>query len=293
MAFQPTLAQLRAFAAVVDHQGFSRAAAALGVTQSSLSHSVSSLEQGLNAVLLTRHARGITLTAAGNGVYHRVRTILQLTEQLVEESAGERTLSGTVSIACYRSVATHLLPVVLLRIQHLHPGIRLTISDGCLEREDASREVLMGRSQLGIAHLPADPRLQAFPILTDPYVLVLPKGAAEVHRWEDLQGMPFIRFGREAHPDEHAWSHLHPQLSLQEESSILAMVASGMGFSVLPRLTTEPHPPGVRLQSLPTFAARTLGVVTRSETLLLPEVRAVLDLLCDPEVLKQSTLHQG
>ncbi|GEM46283.1 LysR family transcriptional regulator [Deinococcus cellulosilyticus] len=293
MAFQPTLAQLRAFTAVVEHQGFSRAAAALGVTQSSLSHSVSSLEQGLNAVLLTRHARGITLTQKGTLVLIRARTILQLTMQLVEETAAEEVLSGMVSIACYRSVATHLLPVVMQHLYSQHPGIRLDIFDGCLNREDASREVLEGHCQLGIAHLPADSRLQAFPILTDPYVLVLPSNTPDIQNWEDLKDLPFIRFGREAHADEPSWTHLKPVLSLQEESSVLAMVASRMGFSILPRLTTEPHPAGVRLQGLPVFAARTLGVVTRAETLLLPHVRVVLDLLCNPQVLKASTLHQG
>lgn len=70
------LRQLRAFAAVVDEDGFTDAAIALGVSQASVSRAVASLERELGARLLRRSTRSSSLTVAGAGVLARARRVL-------------------------------------------------------------------------------------------------------------------------------------------------------------------------------------------------------------------------
>ncbi len=59
--------------------------------------------------------------------------ILSLVETFREEAARPEEITGTVRLACFRSVATHLLPVALHQLAVEHPRVRLEVDDGCLE----------------------------------------------------------------------------------------------------------------------------------------------------------------
>lgn len=64
---QPSLAQLRAFAAVAEHLHFREAAAEIGMSQPALSGAVSALEEALGVQLLERTTRKVLLSPAGSG----------------------------------------------------------------------------------------------------------------------------------------------------------------------------------------------------------------------------------
>lgn len=77
------LKQLESFVATVEHSGFTAAAAALYLTQSTVSAHVSALEQTLGVPLLVRGARRpVTLTPEGQNVYAQAREILNRCERL-------------------------------------------------------------------------------------------------------------------------------------------------------------------------------------------------------------------
>jgi len=284
--WQPSLAQLRALVAVAQTGSFSRAAAALGVTQSGLSHAVASLEAGLGCLLLTRTRQGATVTPAGDRVVRRALEILALVETLPTEAAGRSEATGTVRLACFRSVATHLLPVMLHRLSVEHPGVRIEVDDGCLEREDVERAVLSGAADLGIAQLPTHERLQVWPLASDAYVLAVPQGLTPpaTPAWEALADLPFIGLHCSgaigvAQACAQAGFRHQPAMQLREDTSILALVARGAGFSILPRLAVEPVPAGVALWPLGLEQHRELGIVTLPGVGRRPAVRAVRQLL--------------
>lgn len=74
---------LRALVAVVDHGGFTQAAAALGVTQASVSRTVAALEQELGARVLHRTTREVALSPVGARVLGHARRVLEETAALV------------------------------------------------------------------------------------------------------------------------------------------------------------------------------------------------------------------
>ncbi|MEV3974991.1 LysR family transcriptional regulator, partial [Streptomyces sp. NPDC050698] len=65
---QPSLAQLRAFAAVAEHLHFRDAAAAIGMSQPALSGAVSALEETLGVTLLERTTRKVLLSPEGERI---------------------------------------------------------------------------------------------------------------------------------------------------------------------------------------------------------------------------------
>src|SRR3954469_23412050 len=69
------LHHLRLFAAVVDHGGFTRAAAALNLSQPAISKSLKELESELQLSLLDRGGKSIRLTEAGKTLYSRAREL--------------------------------------------------------------------------------------------------------------------------------------------------------------------------------------------------------------------------
>lgn len=60
---------------------------------------------------------------------------------------------------------------------------------------------------------------------------------------------------------------VHPSLSLSSEVAITALVARGLGFALLPRLTIPPLPDRVIRHPLPWPVTRRYGTVTRSDPL--------------------------
>lgn len=118
--------ELRILVAVAETGGFSAAAAALGLTQSAVSHSVRGSEAKLGTVLFGRGRSGASPTRAGERAVAHARRILRLYEVMGAEvrGAGRDTVEGVLRIAAFRSAALHLLPPALERLAARHPGIR-------------------------------------------------------------------------------------------------------------------------------------------------------------------------
>lgn len=89
------LRQLRCLVAVVDHGGFTGAAAELGVSQPAVSRGVASLERELGVRLLRRTSREVVPTAAGERVLARARRLITDVEDLIRDARGG---SGTLRL---------------------------------------------------------------------------------------------------------------------------------------------------------------------------------------------------
>jgi DNA-binding transcriptional LysR family regulator len=82
------LRQLRCLVAVVDHGGFTDAAADLGVSQPAVSRGLAALESELGVRLLRRTSRQVVPTAVGERVLIRARRLLADVEDLAAEARG-------------------------------------------------------------------------------------------------------------------------------------------------------------------------------------------------------------
>src|SRR5687767_13944001 len=108
------LRHLEAFAAVASHQHFTRAAAAVGVAQPSLSQQIMALEAEIGTRLFDRAGRRVRLTDAGQALLPYATRILALVEEargaLTEQADLRR---GRVTIGTTPSAGTRLLPAAL------------------------------------------------------------------------------------------------------------------------------------------------------------------------------------
>ncbi len=117
---------VRAFCAVADGEGFSRAAAVLGVAQSVLSRQVSALERELGGRLFHRTGRGVQPTALGRTLLPRAKGLLAEAEHLAAEARGEqRSPSGAVDLGVVPGWSRPLVSVLVARLLADFPRIRL------------------------------------------------------------------------------------------------------------------------------------------------------------------------
>jgi DNA-binding transcriptional LysR family regulator len=135
---------LQIFAHVVESGSFAAAAKALGVTRSAVCRRIDGLERRLGARLLDRTTRRLSLTEAGETLYHRAQRILNEiaeAELIVSEYGGEPR--GTLRITSPIMIGLHRLIPILPEFLGLYPQIKvqLDLSDDEIDPALADHDV--------------------------------------------------------------------------------------------------------------------------------------------------------
>jgi len=282
------LSQVRALLAVADFGNFSEAALELQLSQPAISHAIATLEAELGVPLFSRGRHGAVLTPAGERIVYHARQALRHLDLMQWEANLQRGLhGGKVRVASFRSVATHLLPMVIAQFRNLHPDVSVSIIErpDYLDIEQCLRE---GRADIGITYLPTGEEFEAWELLRDDYLVLLPPATTLRHSsisWEDLAQFPLVQLpclpcARMLH--EHLKTVAPPMntaCDIQEDSTIVSMVMQNLGVAILPQLAAEPIPPEIIVHKLPTPLQRVMGAAVLSTALHVPAVFAFLDLL--------------
>ncbi|MFF4312014.1 LysR substrate-binding domain-containing protein [Streptomyces sp. NPDC001507] len=173
---QPSLAQLRAFAAVAEHLHFRDAAAAIGMSQPALSGAVAALEETLGVTLLERTTRKVLLSPAGARLAVRAREVLDGVQALLAEAEAVRApFTGALRLGVIPTVAPYLLPTVLALVHERYPDLDLQVH----EEQTASLldGLAAGRLDLLLLAVPLGiPGVVELPLFDEDFVLVTPLG---------------------------------------------------------------------------------------------------------------------
>ena len=167
------LDQLRAmgvFACVVEKNSFSGAARELGITTSAVSQQIRSLEQGMDAVLLHRSTRKLSLTEAGQAFFHSCQEMISAAErgkirinQLRDDLIGDLRIASTPELC-----ANHIIPA-LSHWMSAHRGLAVH-----LEADNQYIDLIDGRIDIALrmsAHID-DQNIYAVPLAHVDQVLV-------------------------------------------------------------------------------------------------------------------------
>jgi DNA-binding transcriptional LysR family regulator len=283
------LSQIQALIAVAECENFSEAALQLELSQSAISHAIASLETELGVQLFHRGRHGAQLTPVGERVLIHGRQIVRSLEMMLKEADLEKGLQGgQVRIVSFRSVATHILPGIIVKFRDRFPKISVSITEVYYTQavEEALRS---GKADIGFVSLPISDEFETREILRDKYLVLLPPTAKLLNAkitWKELATYPLI-----LQPPEAACSiplrkylatsefPLNIAYELSEDSTIVSMVLQGLGAAILPRLAAEPIPANIKVCSFPTDFERVIGVAVLRDGLLVPAVFAFLDLV--------------
>lgn len=273
---------LRIFVTVVEESSFTAAARRLYMTQSGVSRAIESLERDLGVKLLHRERSGMRTTDVGDRLLMRSRVILAELDRARQEAADISNLrAGTIHIGAYPSVCAHFLPGVLQRFVRTYPDIDINLSES--STAEVENWVRQGVVDVGFAVLPISD-LHTLQIAVDKRVCALPEDYGEASSAEPLDVRhlaeePFILprgYHEEKIKEIFTRTGIDPPIRfrLRDIRTILAMVRSGLGWSIVNEWAAAQEPSGIRLRPVIPAADIDVGLVLKSQESTTPAVRA-------------------
>ncbi len=244
-----TLDQLRIFTAVAERGHVTRAAEALGMTQSAASAAIAALEARYQTKLFDRVGRGIQLTETGRLFLREARAVLDrasMARSVLQDLAGHS--AGTVAIAASQTIATYWLPRRLAAFHAANPGVRLNVV--IRNTQDVETAVVEGEVNVGLVEGPTQhPALTRQHIDQDHFVLVVassqPPLPVDVSGRLDLRAITWVireagsgtRRGLEdlAFREGLSLDDLNISLVLPSNEAVREAIEAGAGATVISR----------------------------------------------------------
>jgi DNA-binding transcriptional LysR family regulator len=290
---QLELRHLLALQVVAREGSFAAAAEVLGYTQSAISQQIAALERTVGQRLIERPGgrRRVFLTEAG-------QTLLRHADEIVAQvhaaAADLRALSagrtGRLRVGTYQSVGARILPTVVRGFADAHPEMTLEVRESS---DDDELYGLLERAHLeltfGLLPAPAGP-FEVLELLRDPYVLLVACDSELADRAHppslaEVASLPLIGF-TECRQERWLEAQLHARAEQprwvfrsDDNATIQAMAAAGVGAALVPRLTIDPgdrRTVAIDVDEL--FPPRRLGIVWHSDRMLTAPAHAFMEL---------------
>ncbi len=281
------LAALQVLLTVIEQGSFSTAALQLGISQPAVSRAIATLENELGVLLLHRGRFGACLTPTGEQIVPYMEAMLELRQKIDHEVNVAKGLhSGRIRIASFRSAATHILPSRMAHFHQRYPNVEITITEA--DPNGVDKLLKSSEVDLGLVPLPRSTDLETWEIARDEFIVLLPPSESKIPEqlsWEMLSSYSYILYNyaectTAVRDHWNASGHtLKVAYEIKEDSTIVSMVAQGLGAAILPKLAAMPIPDTLTVRSLPVPLERRIGVAVVANQLQPPVVFSFLDLL--------------
>ena len=262
---------------IAELGSFTKAAEVLGYTQPAISQMIASLERELSIKLLYRSRQGVHLTIEGERLFPSVQSTVsqyQTMQEIAKEIRGLDT--GTIRIGTLSSVSCHWLPQLIQAFQASYPNVEFVLHQG--DNNSIPEWIRNGEADFGFVNLdvlpnPANARFikegeyravlpQHHPLTGEPYVTL-----------EQLAKENFlvIEEGSLSKPLEALrQAGLEPavRLRVHDDYSILSMVETGLGVSILPELVLKKTAYQVAIRPIRPAVTRKIGLLAKDKNIL-------------------------
>lgn len=229
---------------IVELNSFTKAAEALGYTQSAMSQMIASLEDELSMKLLCRSRVGVKLTLEGADLYPFIeRTILQY-QAMQEKAKGIKGLeSGIIRVGTISSITCHWMPQLIKGFQSLYPNVQFILHQG--DYSSIQEWIKVGAVDFGFITPAAITGLHTINIKEGRMLAVLPENhklaSHSTVNLHEIVNEPFILLeeGHFSEPMEAFHTcNLEPNIRfcIHDDYAIMTMVEAGLGISILAEL---------------------------------------------------------
>ncbi|WP_181273108.1 LysR family transcriptional regulator [Brevibacterium oceani] len=282
------LNRLRVWRAVVATGSVVAAAKSLNYTPATVSQHITTLQKSVGATLYRRSGRGIEITEFGKRLAEDSGEVFASVAKLDDLVESFRNVSRPrMRIAAFTSFNARVLPDIIEAVAAEHPDLRFDIQlnePAKGRRSPCLIEVRAEVPQEGEVHLPGMTRI---PLFDDDYRVVV----SERHELAGRESVPFIDLAEQHWVDHDLWSGptstvvdlacaaagFEPRnfAASEDDFAALALVASNLAITVLPRLSTLQLPPGlVAVDLTDPVPVRRILMHVREKEAHLPHVRA-------------------
>jgi len=265
------LRHLRYFIAVAQAGSIVAGARAIGIVQPALSRQILELERAIGTPLLTRKARGVQLTPAGQSF------LRDATQMLADLQTGrERALRSAAGLlgelrlgVLPNYLSSTVVTNVLRAFQASCPAVKVTV-DPMLSTEQVTA-IKHGRIDGGLMawRRYEAPHLSGIQLLSDRFVLAVPASRSDRRklpkRLADIADLPFVWFDAARSSSQHRFlitqcerADFTPRVTQigSDIPTMLGLVSAGMGCAFVPESLSTVCPPTVRMVPLPELSDR-------------------------------------
>ena len=273
----------------------SAAAEHLSYSQSAVSQQITALEAETGVILLERHARGVSLTAAGQTLVGHAEGILarlETAEEALASIAGLR--GGRLRMASFPTAGSTLMPLAIATFRSSYPDVELTLSEG--EPEEIVPRLGAGELDLALlfefaGETIVNEGMTCVELLEDPMYLALPRdhalAARDRLRLQDLRAQAWVQTSRSSPCARHVVRSCHeagfePNVSFESDDyqTVQGLVAAGVGVALIPELALSAVRDDVAIRALsPTPPVRRVIAAAPAGARLVPAAPAMLTIL--------------
>ncbi len=254
---------LRSFVVLSEDLHFGRAAERLCVVQPALSMQIKALEDELGVQLFCRDRHKVELTSAGKIFLPEARATLAQAQRAIQRvKSADSGEIGLIRLGFVSSILPYYLPRLIFELHARYPLIELDLKD--MPTPDQMAALKENKIDFGFVRLPIEnKKVSTHQVLEEPFVVVLPEDhplcALAVVRPQDLADHPSFILARRFAPgfyDELLLALKRSGLTLQvlrefgEFTTMIALIAAGMGIGIIPRLTMATKPTNVAVRPL-------------------------------------------
>ncbi|KLN58870.1 LysR family transcriptional regulator [Kiloniella spongiae] len=213
-----------------------------GLTISTVSHHLRSLEQQLGVLLLNHKCRPMTLTPAGNIFLTYIdQALLLIRKARTEVTLGNMPEARHLRLGFIEDFESKIGPELAVFLAESMPNCDF------IHSTRFSHEILemlhKRKLDIGLANRPSDTSidLQEFPILRDPFVLAIPahSSLSSDEYLSDNTGLPFLRYsqhhiiGKQIEAQLRRLKIVLPnRFEIESNQTLMAMIAAGAGWSI-------------------------------------------------------------
>lgn len=254
--------KIHALLTAIRTGSFRRTALELNCTQSAVTQAMNSLENELGCRVLERNHNGIRLTPAGEELLplfmEADASLTRLAERARQAAEGA---SAPLRIGAFSSISSTWLPKVLQEYHTLYPESTFDIQVGTNVLADW---LLKGTVDLALGDPVRCRAFRWFPLMDDPYFAVFPADLApecDSVSQEELAAYPFVMAPLNALDNYLSVCPANQlRVNCDDDSTLISMVAQGIGVTAMPRLCLQRLPEQIRVLELTPPAKRVLGV---------------------------------
>ena len=277
-----------ALEAVAREGSFGKAAARLGYTQSAVSQQIAALERIVGQRLIERPGgpKPGSLTEAGRLLLtHADAIAARVAAAQADLTALGEGQAGTLRVGVFQSVGQRILPELMRRYLHSWPQVKVTLTESANDEELLSF-VERGDLDLTFSDLPlTEGPFESVELLRDPYVLVVAADSPLAER----DAPPTIREVAELDLIGHKHCRTMKQLEANvrrplqfvfrsdHNQTVQALVASGVGSALVPKLTMDPEDEATKLIDLPKLPPRLIALAWHRDRYRTPAAGAFVE----------------
>lgn len=241
---------LMTFIRVAELCNFTRAAEALGYTQSTVSFQIKQLEDELGCLLFERINHTVSLTSEGEKLLAYAQNVHRLTEEFHESRADEKEITGFIHVLTPDSVCEDMILTNFEDFNKKYPGIKLKFSSAdtnemieMLDHNEADAMITLDRHIYKGDFVIAKENRVAMHFVTSPSS---PLAKRKKIRLEELERYPLIltekNTGYRRALDNEMARHsleLFPVLEISRTDIITKLICESDRISFLPDFVTE------------------------------------------------------